>query len=150
MAGEMKTLNGEQLLIHIEMVPSSGTYAHDCLINTERGIEFSADAKEFTVPNCLTPSDPAWVTVIKDGLKAAITGAGLLHTSSVEDWWTWFKDSAARNVRVKINVAGADGGGYWQGAFHLTAFKVSGAAKDLSQAEVTMASSGAVTWTDNA
>lgn len=150
MAGEMKTLNGEQLLVQIEMTPSSGSYAHDCLINTDRGIQFSADAKEFVVPNCLTPEDPAWVTTIKDGLKAAVNGAGMLHTSSVEDWWNWFKDDATRNVRVKINVAGADGGGYWQGAFHLTNFNVTGTAKELATCEVTLASSGAITWTDNA
>lgn len=149
MAGEMKTLNGEQLLVQIETAANSGVFAHDCLINTDRGIQFSADAKEFTVPNCLTPEDPSWVTVIKDGLKAAVNGAGMLHTASVEDWFNWFKGSATKNLRVKINVPGADGGGYWQGAFHLTNFNITGTAKELATSEVTLASSGAVTWVDN-
>lgn len=148
MAGEMKTLNGEQLLVQIESTPDSGVFAHDCLINTERGIAFSADMQEFIVPNCLAPEDPAWKETTKDGLMATVNGAGMVHTSSVEAWWDWFRGSATKNVRVKVNVAGADGGGYWAGAFHLSAFDLSGVRKGKAEVSVTLVSSGVLAWTD--
>ncbi len=146
----VKTLNGEKLLIQIEDSPGSGTYTHDCLINTERGIAFSADMQEFIVPDCLDPEAPAWKEVVKDGLSAAINGAGMLHTLSVETWFNWLISKDTKNVRVKIDAAGADGGGYWAGAFHLTTLEVTGARKDKSTVSVALVSSGAVTWTDAA
>lgn len=146
----VKTLNGEQLLVQIEWTPASGTFAHDCLINTERGIQFSADMQEFTIPDCVTPEDPAWKVTEKDGLSATVSGAGMLHTSSVEAFFNWFKSKDTLNCRVKVNVAGADGGGYWAGAFHLSAFSITGTRKEKATAEVSLTSSGAITWTDNA
>jgi predicted secreted protein len=150
MAGEMKTLNGEKLLIQIGDGANPETFAHDCLVNTERGIVFTADTQDFTVPNCLSPSDPAWKEVIKDGLSAAVNGAGMVHTSSIETFFNWLKSPDAKNCRVKVDVAGADGGGYWQGAFHLTSFEVTGTRKQKSTNTIALVSSGEVTWTDAA
>lgn len=150
MAGEMKTINGEKLLIQIGDGATPETFAHDCLINTERGIQFSADMQEFVIPNCLTPEDPAWKETIKDGLSAAVNGAGMVHTSSLEAWFNWFKSSSTKNVRIKVDAAGADGGGYWAGAFHLTGFEVTGTRKEKATNTSSLVSSGAVTWTDAA
>lgn len=150
MAGEMKTLNGEQLLIQIGDGATPETFAHDCLINTERGIQFSADMQEFTIPNCLSPSDPAWKEVTKDGLSAAVNGAGMTHTSSIEFWFNWFKSPDTKNVRIMVNVPGSDGGGYWQGAFHCTNFNTSGTRKAKGESDVALVSSGVVAWADNA
>lgn len=144
----VKTLNGEKLLVQIEDSPGGGTFTHDCLINTDRGIAFSADMQEFVVPDCLDPEAPAWKESTKDGLSATVNGAGMLHTSSVETWFNWFISKDTKNIRVKVDAAGADGGGYWAGAFHLSAFEVSGTRKDKATASVTLTSSGAVTWTD--
>lgn len=146
----VKTLNGEKLLVQIGDGASPETFTHDCLINTERGIAFSAETQEFIVPDCLAPEDPAWKEVTKDGLSATISGAGMLHTSSVEDWFNWFKSPDTKNCRVRVDVAGADGGGYWEGAFHLTALEITGDRKQKSTVSVTLVSNGAVTWTDNA
>lgn len=150
MAGEMKTLNGEKLLIQIGDGADPEAFTHDCLINTERGIAFSADTQEFLIPNCLAPEDPAWKEVTKDGLSAAVNGAGMLHTTSIETWFNWFTSSDTKTCRIKVDVAGADGGGYWQGEFHLTNFEVTGTRKQKSTSTITLASSGPITWTDNA
>jgi predicted secreted protein len=144
----VKTLNGEKLLVQIEDSPSGGTFTHDCLINTDRGIAFSADMQEFTVPDCADPSAPAWKEVLKDGLSASVTGAGMVHTSSLETWFNWLASADTKNVRVKVDALAADGGGYWAGAFHLSAFEVTGTRKDKATASVTLVSSGTVTWTD--
>ncbi len=146
----VKTLNGEKLLIQIGDGATPETFAHDCLINTERGIQFSADMQEFTVPDCLSPDDPAWKETIKDGLSAAVNGAGMTHTSSIETWFNWFKSPDTKNVRIKVDAAGADGGGYWQGAFHCSNFEVTGTRKDKATTSTSLVSSGEVSWTDAA
>lgn len=147
----VKVMNGEQLLVQIgNGATPTETFAHDCLINTERGISFSANMSDSLVPDCDSPALPAWLIRHKDGLSATINGAGMIHTASLEDWWTWFNGDATRNVRVKVNVAGADGGGYWQGAFHLSEFQVTGTRKETATVSVTLVSSGPITWTDNA
>lgn len=146
----VKTFNGSKLLIQIGDGGSpSETFAHDCLINTERGIQFSADTTDTVIPDCDNPDDPAWKEVSKDGLSATINGAGIAHSASLETWFNWFKGSATKNVRVKVDVTAGNGGGYWAGAFHLTAFEVTGASnKERATVSVTLVSSGTVAWTD--
>lgn len=142
------TINGTKLLIQVGDGAGPEVFTADCLINTERGIQFSADTKDFVVPDCTNPDDPAWKQVLKDGLSAAINGAGLLHTGSVETWFNWWKSKDTKNIRVKIDVAAAAGGGHWQGAFHLTSFEITGNRNELATVSVGLVSSGALAWTD--
>lgn len=144
------TLNGHQLLIQIGDGGGPEVFTHDCLINTERGIQFSADGQETIIPDCADPDAPAWKDLMKDGLMAVVNGQGLLNTSSLPAWDTWFRNNATKNVRVNVNVAGASGGGYWAGAFHLMNFEVTGTRKQKATVSVTLQSSGTVTRTANA
>lgn len=146
----VKTMNGTKLLVQIGNGATPEVFTADCLINAERGIQFSADTNEFIVPDCDAPDEPAWKETTKDGLSATITGGGMLHTSSIETWFNWFKDDATKNVRVKVDVTGANGGGYWEGAFHLTGFEVNGERNQKAAVSVTLISSGVLTWTDAA
>lgn len=143
----VKTMNGTQLLIQIGDGATPEVFAADCLINTERGIAFSADTNEFIVPDCNNPDDPAWKEVTKDGLSAQISGSGMLHTMSVEDWFAWFISKDTKNVRVKLNgVTLANGGGHWAGAFHCTAFEVTGNRNEKATCSTSLVSNGPVTW----
>lgn len=143
---------GSKLLVQIgDGATPTEQFAHDCLINTSRGIQFNADTNEYIMPDCDNPDDPAWKDVTKDGLSVTITGSGMLHATSVETWFAWWKDDATKNIRFKLNLAGASGGGHWSGAFHLTQMEISAdGQKDTATANVTLVSSGAVTWTDAA
>ncbi len=141
---------GTKLLVQIGDGADPEVFAHDCLINTDRGINFSADTNREVVPDCDDPDAPGWSTVSKDGLSATITGSGMLHTSSVADWFDWFDGADAKNVRVNLNVGAAAGGGYWAGAFKLTSFEVSGPGKNTATCSVTLESDGVITWTDAA
>ncbi|SHF05429.1 Phage tail tube protein [Kaistia soli DSM 19436] len=142
----VKTINGQKLLVQIGNGADPEVFAVDCLINTERGIQFSSDSNEFVVADCEDPDAPAWKERTKDGLSATISGAGMLHTSSIETWFDWFASPDTKNARVKVDVPGASGGGYWQGAFHLTAFEITGNRNDKATVSVTLESSGVVTW----
>jgi predicted secreted protein len=145
----VKTMNGTQLLVQIgDGATPTEAFVADCLINTQRGISFSAETNEFIIPDCDNPDDPAWKEVTKDGLSATISGAGMLHTASVETMFQWFTSKNTKNVRVRINVSGANGGGYWAGAFHCTEFEVTGERNAKADCSITLVSNGPITWTD--
>lgn len=144
----VKTLAGSQLLVQIGDGASPEVFAADCLINTDRGIQFQSETNRQTVPDCDAPEDPGWSELTVDGLSATITGAGMLHTTSTPDWDDWFRSGASKNVRVKLNgVVLANGGGYWAGAFKLTGWEVSGTRKEKATVSITLESDGVVGWT---
>lgn len=145
----VNTMNGTKLLVQIGDGGSpTEVFASDCMINTERGIQFQADTNEFIVPDCDNPDDPAWKVVTKDGLSATITGSGMVHSSSVETFFNWLIDADTKNVRFKSNVTAGNGGGWFSGAFHLTQFELTGNRNEKAMFTCTLVSSGVVTWTD--
>ena len=145
----VKAMNGTSLLVQIGDGESPEVFAHDCLINAERGIAFASETNRQVIPDCTAPETPAWSVVNKDGLSATITGAGMLHTASVPDWAARFASDDAKNVRVLLNgVTLANGGGHWAGAFKLTAWEVTGTRNEKAQVSVTLESDGAVAWVD--
>lgn len=146
----VKAMNGTKLLVQIGDGGTVEDFTHDCLINTDRGIAFSSETNRQVIPDCDNPDDPAWSMLNKDGLSATVTGAGMLHTSSVETWFDWFNSDDAKNIRVNVNVAGADGGGYWAFAAKLTAFEITGSRNEKAECTVTIESDGVVAWTPNA
>lgn len=143
----IKSLNGRQLLVQIGDGASSEIFAHDCLINTERGIQFASETNREPVPDCDDPDKPVWSILTKTSLSATIPGSGRLHTSSLPTWWAWMNSDDAKNVRVLVNgVTGANGGGYWAGAFKLTQFEVTGPETGRATVSATLESDGEVTW----
>lgn len=148
---KVKTMKGVQLLVQIGNGANPEVFAHDCLINTDRGIAFSSDENTQNVPDCDDPELPAWVERNKDGLQAVINGSGMLHTASVETFFNWMNSDDAKNVRVLMNgVSGANGGGYFAGAFKLTSFEITATRNEKVTCSLTLGNDGPVTWTDNA
>ena len=144
-----KTMSGRQLLVQISDGADPEVFAHDCLINTERGIAFASETNREMIPDCDDPDAPGWSEVTVSGQSATITGAGRLHTASVSEWFDWFTSGAAKNVRVLLNgVSLANGGGHWAGAFKLTSWEVTGPETGRAAVSVTLESDGVVTWVD--
>lgn len=150
---EQKTMSTLQLLVQIGDGADPEVFAHDCLINTSRGIVFNAETTQETVIDCDALEEPGWQEVAKDGLNAVISGAGRLHTPSTKTWFDWMKSDTAKNVRVKLNnVSLADGGGHFAGAFKLTGYEITGGdnRKEKATVSVTLTSHGEITWVDAA
>jgi predicted secreted protein len=133
------TIKGTQLLIKVGDAASPEVFTHPCLINGERGIQFQSEANEVIIPDCSSPDDPAWKQVTKDGFSAQISGAGVLDTASIDDFDTWFRADTAKNVRVYVAEVG-----YWEGAFKLTEWGITGARGDKAQVSLTLVSDGVV------
>lgn len=143
---------GSKLLVQIgNGATPTETFAHDCLINTARGIKFTAETNEDIMPDCTNPDAPAWKAVTKDGLMATISGAGKLNATSVAAFYAWLTGANSKNCRFMLNLTGANGGGYWQGAFHLTEFEVSASDnKSTAECQISLVSDGPLTFTANA
>ncbi len=141
------TVAGEKLLVQLGDAASPETFAHDCMINAARGIVFSSDVQEFIVPDCSSPENPAWKERTVDGLSAEVSGAGIMHVTTLPTWTAWLTGSSSKNLRVNVNTGGTgDGSGYWEGAFLLTGFEVTGERKGKIMFSATMVSDGVVTW----
>lgn len=148
----VKSLLGKQLSIKIEQTEGSGTFVMDCLINTDRGIEFSTENTQEVAPWCGVPSNDdgvPWTEIDIDSLTATITGSGKLHTPSVKTWFAWLRSGEAKAIRAELTgVSAADGGGWWEGDFKLTAFQVNGSDRGKADASITLVSNGEIEWMD--
>lgn len=144
----IKAMNGTSLLVQIgDGATPTEVFSHDCLINTDRGIQFQSETNRQTIPDCDAPDALAWQSLSMDAKSATITGAGMLHTASVENWFDWFDSGDSKNIRVLLNgVSAANGGGHWAGAFKLTGWEITGSRNEKATASVTLESDGAVTW----
>lgn len=147
MATPVRGLRGKQLLIKIGNGADPEIFTADCLINTDRGIQFTSDSTTEPTYYCDIPDVPAWTEVQKDSLSATVTGAGKLHTTSIAFWDAWYNSDDAKNIRVELNgVSAANGGGYWEGAFKLTQWEITGPEKEKSEASITLQNHGPVVW----
>jgi predicted secreted protein len=144
-----KTLRGTKLLIKVsDMDPDTPVFAHPCLINTSRGIQFTAEMNEVLVPDCSDPDLMAWLEREKKSLSAAINGAGVLNSPDTEEYFEWVTDADPRDVKVELaGVVLADGGGSFGGKFHLASFELAGDRGDKVNCTLSLQSTGAVAWT---
>lgn len=131
------TLRGTQLLIKIGDGNSPEVFAHPCLINTDRGIQFQSQGNDITVPDCASPDDPAWLEHVKDGLSATVTGSGVLNVTDVSTFDTWFRSGDAKNVQIWLGTTGS-----WEGAFHLTEWQITGTRANKAECSITLRSDG--------
>lgn len=146
-----KTMPGQKLLIQIgDGATPVESFAHDCLINAERGIQMQSETNESIVIDCDAPDNPGWKETFKDGLSVSVSGGGNLHTASLKTFFNWLNSDLAKNVRVKFDVTGALGGGYISVPMKLTQFNVTGTRQNNATADITLMSHGVASWTDNA
>lgn len=144
---DAKTVAGKSLLIKVSDMAGSPTFAHPCLINAARGIQFSSATNERRIPDCTDPELIGWVKINKVSLSAKINGSGVLNTPDNVTWFNWFKGDDAKDVRVEYaGVVLADGGGWWAGQFKCTDYSNAGDLGDEVQADIALASHGAVAW----
>jgi hypothetical protein len=146
-----KVVRGKSLLIKVSDGGGTPVYAHPCLINAARGIVFTAESNQTRIPDCDDPELISWIKREKTALGATINGAGVLNTPDTEEYFNWWKSTSAKVIRVELSgVSGANGGGYFQGSFHLTNFEITGDLGEYAQCSVSLESDGEITWVDAA
>ena len=127
--------NGETILVQIGDGEDPEVFAHDCLINAERGITLTANAISQMVPRCDDPSLPAKTVRSIESTDSSVSGGGKMHASSVKTWMDWLKSGLPKNIRTKHNETGS-----WQvaGSYLLTSFAVTGTPKNHAEVQVTL------------
>lgn len=131
-------IKGTALQIRIGDDASPETYAHPCLINAQRGLQLTAQTGESYIPDCDDPDLPAIREIVKTGVAATISGAGILDTGSLAIWIPWAQGDDSKRSRVYI------GEQYLEMELKLTQFEFSGDRGDKVQVSVTLESHGAI------
>ena len=113
---------------------------------TAKSINFQTNTNETFVPDCDNPDAPQWRELTKSGRYVSISGSGLLNMGSLDSFQAAYDADETATYRFEIAVPALQNGGYWIGQFMLTNFQVTGNDGDLTQVEITLESSGEVTW----
>lgn len=150
MANPLKPIKGSQLLIKVGDGGTPEQFAHPCSINTTRGIQFTAETNDSTIPDCDNPDAIAWVGRDKKSLSATITGQGTLNAADQDIFFDWFESEDTQNVKVADTITGANGGRIYTGAFHLTQFEKTGTVGEKVTVNITLVSDGPVVKTNAA
>lgn len=140
------TLSSAKLILLLGDGASTEIFTAPCGL-TSRGINFSKETNDVTVPDCLDPDAPAWTERVTSALSGTISGSGILALEAFATWRSFFFSTATKNVRIKIDTTLALNGGYWQGKFHMTTFNVTGDIGDKIQVEIELQNDGEITWT---
>lgn len=117
---------------------------------TQKGFQLTGTTSEVNVPDCDNPEAPAWVERGMSSFSAQIDASGVLALNHLADWRTWFLSGAAKDVRVHVNEAAANGGGYYALQMLLTNMNHTtqlGSDGNKVQLAITAQSTGPVTWT---
>lgn len=144
------TIRGTKILVKIGDGGSPETFAHNCSVNGARSFQLSAQTNDVNVPDCDDPDLMAWIEREKVSLGATVNGAGICNTPDIEFFFDYAADSDPKNCRIVVDTTGANGGGYFAGAFHCTDFQINGDRGTKADMSITLQSSGAITWTDAA
>lgn len=117
------SISGYQLQIFLGDGASPEVFAIPCMINTARGIEFTADFEETDIPDCGAGADATfWKKRTKTSKTGSINGSGIIDVDSLPTFVTWWGSKNSKNIKVKA----ADGtlNGEWAGAAHLATFQL--------------------------
>lgn len=136
------TASAAKLLILVGDGASPEIFAAPCGLTT-KGINFSAESNDTTVPDCDDPDAPAWTERVVRALSAGVSGSGVLAAESMDIWWNFYKDALPRNCRVKID-SDAFANVYYEGRFLLSTYNITGQIGEKINVAVELQSDGEV------
>lgn len=113
---------------------------------TAKSINFQTNTNETFVPDCDNPDAPQWRELSKSGRYVSLSGSGLLNMASLASFQAAYDEDETATYRFEIAVPVLEHGGHWEGQFMLTNFQITGNDGELTQAEITLESSGEVVW----
>jgi TP901-1 family phage major tail protein len=135
--------------VMLESATTAGTFIAPCGL-TERSLALSKETNDTTSVDCDDEDKAAFVDRDVVSKSATISGEGVLARESIPRWREAFESDEPVLARVEVAGAAAQGGGYWQGLFHLTSFEISATRGERATVSVEMQSTGAVAWVDAA
>ena len=110
---------------------------------TTKGFNQTANVQETAVPDCTDPDAPAYIERAVDTISSEISGSGVMATEAFTTWQAWFDSAVSKNCRVYPK---GTAGGWYDGAFILTAFNMTVQRGQKVNVDVTMQCDGQYTW----
>jgi len=142
-----KTYSFSKFIILLGDGAATEVFTSICAL-TSKGVEFSSDTSDVTVPDCANPDLPSWTERVVRGKSGQISGNGVMDFASHTQFYTWFDAGTPKSVQIKLDAPLADKGGVYAGKFLLTGYTVTGNEDDAKISHtLTMVSDGPVTWT---
>ena len=141
------TENFSQMIVEVEWVASSGTYAKVCGL-TSRGINRQSNMSSNEVPDCDDETLPAAVEKAVQSQEVTISGSGVWASESHGKMMDWFYSGATKNVRVQNVNAEVGDTEYETGPAYLTQLSNSVERGQKVTAEIQIEFDGLPTRTD--
>jgi hypothetical protein len=138
----------KKLIVLLQQNGSPTTWEAPCSINTNREFTIEAAVSEVPEVDCDDPDAPSWVARAVETLSAGLSGAGTLDTPDFEQWRDWMLSAEEKEIRIKLDVPLADGGGWFQGPFLITSLGLGKEGKGFTTFSCELQSAGEITWTD--
>lgn len=132
--------------VMLESETTPDTFVAPCGL-TQRGIQFSKETNDTTSIDCDNEDAAAFVDRDVVSKSVTISGEGVLARESIARWRAAFESDDPTKARVVLTGPAADGGGTWEGLFHLTSFEVGATRGERATVTIEMQSSGAVPFT---
>lgn len=142
-----KTVEGVEVSLLVGDGAPNEAFTAFCGINAKT-ISFQTNTNERFLYDCTTPTNVPWRKLSKSGRFVSITGTGELDSSVLDRYLEAFDSKDPVNAQFNIGVAALDGGGYFAGAFMFTNFEITANNGELVTVNISLESSGGVTWTD--
>lgn len=143
-----KEASGLKLLVKIGDGASPETFDAICSI-TAKAINFDGQENTFDIPNCEDPEAISWLVAEIQNKRVTIEGSGTLNTPDFDDLHSWWDAGESRNAQVVIDVPSVDGGRILEGAWKLPKLSITGNRGEKMSINVSIASDGAITKTNN-
>ncbi|MBD0416505.1 phage tail tube protein [Oryzicola mucosus] len=140
----------KKLFIEFGDGASPEVFKYNCTINTSQDFTVEATTVEATDPNCEFPDAPGWVLRSVDTLSANFNGAGTTDPLSYAVLRQHMLSGEPFNVRVRIDLPLAAGGGYYVGRYVMTSLGVAKEGKGYITSSVAAQSDGEIVWVDAA
>lgn len=145
----VKHARGVLLLLKVGDGATPENFTGICTINAARSLKGTANANKFNIVDCDDPTILAAVVNEKISVEYAVSGAGVLNTPDVTAMNAWLQNPLPKNCQMVVDVATADGGVIFEGAFHLIDFEITGDLGKKMEATVSLISDGYVTVVAN-
>lgn len=111
---------------------------------TTKGLAWTAQTTDQTIPDCTTPDNAVWVARTIRSLSQQISGSGLMDLSAWTTWRTWMALANTKNCKIVLDASTP---GYFIGGFVLTQLELSAALNNgYVEVNVQMQSDGSVAW----
>lgn len=124
------------------------TFAFTCGANTF-GVSLTNNLGENVSLDCDNPLDvPATISRYLESQDTSVNLAGKVTTGAWPTWRAWADDASVKNVKIVIDEAAADNGGFWVVPARLSSLELQKENSGRVDFTASIVGDGARVWTD--